>query len=74
MSIRIDDQKHRALKVLATVKGKSMGSILAELIDEYIERNKAELPNKDELDYLLRLSENSFSEWDNKEDEIYNDL
>jgi len=59
MSIRIDDKKRRALKVLASAQGKTMGGILSELIDEYID---------------LRLSKKSFDEWDNEEDEVYNEL
>lgn len=74
MSVRIDDRKRRALKVLASIKGKSMGGILSELIDEYLEKNKAEIPKSDETHYLMKLSESSFNEWDNPEDEIYNEL
>lgn len=73
MSVRIDDRKRKMLKVLASIKGKSMGGILADLIDDYIEANKKDLP-KEEAEYLLRLSEGSFNDWDNEEDEVYNDL
>ncbi len=73
MSVRIDDRKRKMLKVLASIKGKSMGGILADLIDDYIEANKKDLPTE-EAEYLLRLSEGSFNDWDNEEDEVYNDL
>ena len=40
MSIRIDDNKRRALKVIASIEGKSMGGIVSELIEDYIKQNK----------------------------------
>lgn len=74
MSVRIDDQKRKMLKILASIQGKSMGGILSELIDEYIETNKGNLPKTKESEHLMKLSESSFDEWDNKEDEIYDSL
>jgi predicted DNA-binding protein len=40
MSIRIDDKKRKALKVIATIEGKTMGGLISELIEEYIVKNK----------------------------------
>ena len=77
MSIRIDDQKRKLLKVIASLEGKSMGGIVTELIEEYINRNKnkiLELSEKENIMDIMKISESSFAEWDNDEDEIYNDL
>jgi predicted transcriptional regulator len=74
MSIRIDDKKRKNLKILASIQGKSMGGIVSDLIDEYIDANKDDLPSTKESMYMMQMSESSFEEWDNKEDEIYNDL
>ncbi len=77
MSIRVDSAKKKALKVIATIEGKSMGGIVSELIEEYIQKNKAKiqkLSKNDTLDEIMKLSEPSFMEWDNDEDEIYNEL
>lgn len=74
MSVRIDERRKRALKVIASIEGKSMGDILSELIDDYIKKNKRRLTENPELFSLMKISESSFSEWDNKTDEIYNDL
>lgn len=77
MSIRIDDQKRKILKVIASLEGKTMGSIVTELIEDYIHKNKKkmmELTEKEHLNELMKMSEGSFIEWDNEEDEIYNDL
>ncbi len=77
MSIRIDDNKRKILKIIASIEGKTMGSIVSELIDEYIKKNKkkiAEISEKEDLNAIMKLSEKSFSEWDNEEDEIYNEL
>lgn len=74
MSIRLDDKKRRALKVLASAQGKTMGGILSELVDQYIDKHKAIIASEPDSDYILRLSKSSFDEWDNEEDEIYNEL
>jgi len=77
MSIRIDNSKRKALKIIASIEGKSMGGIVSELIEDYIKLNKAklsELAEVDNLNNIMNLSTNSFMEWDNKEDEIYNEL
>jgi len=77
MSIRVDSAKKKALKVIATIEGKSMGGIVSELIEEYIQKNMAKiqkLSKNDTLDEIMKLSESSFMEWDNDEDEIYNEL
>ncbi len=77
MSIRIDDSRRKALKVIASLEGKSMGGIVSELIEDYIADNRErikELSEKENLNEILKMSEKSFMEWDNEEDEIYNDL
>ncbi len=77
MSVRIDDNKRRVLKVIASLEGKTMGGIISELIDDYIRKNKMKvrlISEKANLKEIMALSETSFMEWDNEEDEIYNDL
>ena len=77
MSIRIDDNKRKVLKVIASIEGKTMGGIVAELIEEYVNRNRekiAEISKKENLDEIMKMSEVSFMEWNNQEDEIYNNL
>jgi predicted DNA-binding protein len=77
MSIRIDDSKRKALKVIASIEGRTMGGIVSELIEEYIIQNKKkikELSEKENLNEIMKMSEKAFTEWDNEEDEIYNEL
>ena len=77
MSIRIDDKKRKALKVIASIEGKTMGGMVSDLIEDYIIKNKkriAKLSQKAEHKELMTLSEISFAEWDNKDDEIYDKL
>ena len=77
MSIRIDDTKRKALKVIASIEGKTMGGIVSELLENYISLNKEkikELYEKESLNKIMKISEKSFMEWDNDEDEIYNEL
>ena len=42
-TIRIPEQKRDILKIIASVEKREMKEILAELIDEYIERHKETL-------------------------------
>jgi len=54
-----------------------MGGVISELIDDYIRKNKKKISlisEKNDLKEIMALSETSFLEWDNDEDEIYNDL
>ena len=77
MSIRIDDKKRRALKVIASLEQKTMGKIISDLIDDYIRKNKKKYAKVSEhlnIKEIMSVSEESFKEWNNKEDEIYNDL
>ncbi len=77
MSIRIDENKRKALQVIASIEGKTMGWILSDLIDDYIKKNKEKikaLPDKENLQEIMKMSEQSFMEWSNDEDEVYNEL
>jgi predicted transcriptional regulator len=77
MSIRIDDKKRKLLKVIASIEGKPIGAIISELIDDYVSKNKKKLSllsESAEIKEIMALSKISFSDWDNEEDEIYNDL
>ena len=77
MSIRIDDNKRKALKVIASIEGKSMGGIVSELIEEYITANKDKLRGlyeNEDLRDIMKISEQSFNEWDNDEDAVYDEL
>lgn len=77
MSIRIDDSKRRALKVIASIEGKTMGGIVSELIENYINENREKvkrLSERENLNEMMKMSEPSFMEWDNEDDEIYDNL
>lgn len=77
MSIRVDEKRKKQLKVLASIEGKTIGSILEEMIEERVQKRRimAKNDNSEESTYNFAiLSEPSFSEWNNSEDEIYNDL
>ena len=77
MSIRIDDKKRKALKVIASLEGKTMGGLVSELIEDYIVKNKKEISDlgeKADIIELMKLAELSFNDWENSEDEIYDRL
>ena len=77
MSIRINEDKRKMLKVIASIEGKTMSTIMSELIDEYVKRNRKkilELSEREKLKEIMELSETAFADWDNEEDEIYNNL
>jgi len=77
MTVRIDEKKRKALKVIASLEGKTMGAVISGFIDDYIKKNKTKinaLSENSDLKEIMALSENAFMEWDNDENEIYNDL
>lgn len=43
VNVRIPEEKRDTLKIIATIEKRDMKDILAELIDEYIERHKETL-------------------------------
>ena len=77
MSIRISDKKKKMLKVIASIQGKTIGGLIEELLDEYIDKNMKGLKDTikaDDLSMIMQLTEESFLDWENDEDEIYNSL
>ncbi|MCR9131081.1 MAG: hypothetical protein NXI08_00825 [bacterium] len=74
MSIRIPEDKRKKLKAIASIEGKSMSNIVSDLIEEYVAEASIRLKENEEMKEIMKLSESSFSEWDNDEDEVYNDL
>ena len=77
MSIRINDEKRKLLKVSASVEGETISAVVSKLIDGYIEEKKGniiKLLEADEMKAFTKISEPSFKEWDSDENEIYNDM
>ena len=77
MSIRIDDNKRKTLKIIASIEGRSMGGIISELIEEYIKKNREKMAKTSgdmNLANVMKMSEPTFMDWDNEEDEIYDRL
>jgi hypothetical protein len=78
MSVRVNDDKRKLLKVIASAEGKTISGIVEELIEEYIDKNKTKIlkfTKQDEQQELMKLSETAFAkDWDNEEDAIYDKL
>ena len=77
MSIRISDKKKKMLKLVANLQEKTIGGFIEELLDDYVEKNMKGLKHtirEDDLDMIMALTEESFIDWDNDEDDIYNTL
>ena len=74
MSIRVDDDKKKKLKAIASLQGKSMSSIVEALIDRYIEEAGLFEGEGDDIKAIMKASEPSFDEWDNEDDDVYDDL
>jgi len=74
MSIRISDDKRKKLKAIASLEGKTISGLVSELIDDYVEEAMERMQDESDLNEIMKVSEPAFSEWDNEEDEIYNDL
>jgi predicted transcriptional regulator len=77
MSIRIKDEQRRQLKAIASLEGRTMTEVVSELVGEYINIQKVELNRHGrsaELRAMMKLSEPSFDEWQNSEDDVYDRL
>jgi len=77
MSIRIKDQERKLLKALASLEGRTITEVVSELLGEYVRKRQAQLARSGtsaEVWALMKLSESSFAEWDNKEDDVYDSL
>lgn len=77
MSIRLNDKKRQQLKLLSTIKQIPMTAIFESLVDQYLNENQ-EILNQYRISdgeiTLMKVSEPSFNECDNPEDEIYDNL
>jgi hypothetical protein len=71
LTIEIEDVKKKSLESIAEQKGKKINEFVSEILDDYLRRNLTE--NK-EINGLMKISETSFSEWDNEEDAAYDHL
>ncbi|MCH7764576.1 MAG: hypothetical protein IIB95_12710 [Candidatus Marinimicrobia bacterium] len=77
LSIRIKDNKRKLLKIISALEEKTVSGLIEIWIDDYIEKNRKKYAKElaeNELIGLMKVSEPSFSEWENDEDEIYNEL
>ena len=77
MSIRIKDEERKLLKAFASLEGRSMTEVVSELLGEYIRKRQAQLTRSGksaEIRALMKLSESSFAEWDNPQDDVYDTL
>jgi hypothetical protein len=77
MSIRIKDQERKLLKAIASLEGRTMTEVVSELVAEYVRKRQVQLNRSGEsaeVRALMRLSESSFAEWNNKDDDIYDSL
>jgi hypothetical protein len=71
LTIEIEDIKQKSLELVALEKGKQITDVIKDLIDDYLRQRSVE---NEQNNFLMKLSESSFNEWDNEEDAIYNTL
>ncbi|CAN5397951.1 hypothetical protein BH10ACI2_BH10ACI2_02110 [soil metagenome] len=71
LTIEIKDTKKKSLEAMAIEDGKGINQFVAEIIDDYLDKNNTE---RRELRRIMTLSEPSFEEWNNEEDAIYDTL
>lgn len=71
LTIEIEDRKRKSLESIAARKGKKVGEFVKEIVDDYLLRQSSK---DQETESLMKISEKSFSEWDNEEDSVYDNL
>ena len=73
--IEIEHSKQKSLETLAEQKGKQVSEFVKEIVDDYLaQQASAEKEASLETQNLMKLSETSFSEWNNDEDAVYDKL
>ncbi|MDX2130351.1 MAG: hypothetical protein SFU91_15050 [Chloroherpetonaceae bacterium] len=65
--LNIDEHQEKSLSLMAKKQGISLHAFIEELLNSYISEKQETLD-------LMRLSEQSFKEWDNEADSIYDRL
>ncbi|HLM01137.1 MAG TPA: hypothetical protein VK400_08765 [Pyrinomonadaceae bacterium] len=71
LTIEIDDRRRKSLESIAARKGKKVGEFVEEILDDYLYRENI---TDEEMRSWMKLSENSFAEWENEEDAAYDKL
>ena len=71
LTIEIEEVKKKSLEKIAAENGKKMSEFVKDILDDYLLRNRAET---EEIKRMMKLSETSFSDWDNEEDAVYDTL
>ena len=71
LTVEIKDSLQKPLERMATENGKPVGQFVVDIIDDFVGRSFAD---HRESQAFMKLSETSFSEWDNEEDAIYDSL
>jgi|TARA_Y100000310_G_scaffold287088_1_gene311763 RAB protein geranylgeranyltransferase component A len=77
LSIRIKDNKRKLLKVISALEETTISNLVESWIDDYLEKNRKKYSDElsdSSLIHMMKISEPSFEEWDNPEDDVYNDL
>ncbi|MBT4065520.1 MAG: hypothetical protein HOE72_09750 [Candidatus Marinimicrobia bacterium] len=77
LSIRIKDNKRKLLKVISALEETTISNLVESWIDDYLEKNRKKYSDElsdNSLIHMMKISEPSFEEWDNPEDDVYNEL
>ncbi|MBT5775908.1 MAG: hypothetical protein HN927_02345 [Candidatus Marinimicrobia bacterium] len=77
LSIRIKDNKRKLLKVISALEETTISNLVESWIDDYLEKNRKKYSDElsdSSLIHMMKISEPSFEEWDNPEDDVYNEL
>jgi len=76
LTIRIDDKKKEFLETIASFNNKELSDLIEGMIENYIESfiNRSDESEKKDIKEIMKLSESSFAEWNNEEDNIYDSL
>ncbi len=68
LTIEMEDVKQKSLEQIAAQKGQRISEFVSEILDDYLRQNIGE---SRETNGFMKLSETSFSDWDNEEDAVY---
>lgn len=71
LTVEIEEKLQKSLEEIAREDGKPVDEFVVEIIDDYVDRRSGD---RLESHQFMKLAETSFSEWDNEEDAVYDNL
>ena len=71
LTLEIKEKTQKSLEQFASENGKPVTQLATEIIDDFVGKTTID---RHESFTFMKLAESTFSEWDNEEDSIYDNI